>query len=64
MLCCWASFRKQENACSFAGSEQKLEAALVLVGVILFQTKGDTLHLVGKNETLTQTYLNTQHYYP
>lgn len=40
---------------SSAGSECKLEAALVLVWVILLQTKGDALDLDSKTERMMQT---------
>lgn len=54
MLCCRASFGKQENAYGSAGSEQKLVAALVLVWVILFQTEGDAFGEQGEDNTPPQ----------
>lgn len=50
-------FFREAGKClhSFAGSEYKLEAALILVWVILFQTKGDALYLDSKTERMMQT---------
>lgn len=47
-------FFQEAEKCSFAGSEHKLEAALILVWVVVVHIKGDALHLDSETEKRMQ----------